>query len=372
MNINRHNYEEYFILYMDNELNSDERRQVDEFIEKNPDLKEELDILFQYKLVPDADIIFSGKEELLKHDGLVHENFAGIPGNGYQEWLMLYIDNELNADERIAVEKFIQDNPAIKEELIILQRTKLQPEQIHFAYKESLYKKEEVAGGYRRILIAMNWWRVAAAVILLLVLGFTVAVLVNKKSVTDKNQMVKVPVNIPVQRPEEKKETVKEENEKIATPPVSNAAQNELATTTTPSRSKKGARLKTIDNNIKKNKQEKLIINNNDQQEPILVENKPKQSNNLPQPENSTDQTTVDVVNAKGIKQHEETIPQELVAKNPVTPDAIQTSNNESGGKKSKLRGFFRKLTRTFEKTTNIDATDEDRVLIGGLAFKLK
>ena len=41
----------------------------------------------------------------------------------------------------------------------------------------------------------MNWWRVAAAVILLLVLGFTVAVLVNKKSVTDENQIVKVPVN---------------------------------------------------------------------------------------------------------------------------------------------------------------------------------
>ena len=116
MNINRHNYEEYFILYMDNELNSDDRRQVEEFIQKNPDLKEELDILLQYKLVPDADIVFSGKEELLKHDGLVHENFAGIPGNGYQEWLMLYIDNELNSDQRIEVEEFIQDNPAIKEE----------------------------------------------------------------------------------------------------------------------------------------------------------------------------------------------------------------------------------------------------------------
>ena len=47
-------------------------------------------------------------------------------------------------------------------------------------------------------------------------------------------------------------------------------------------------------------------------------------------------------------------------------------TDEDPGGKKSKLRGFFRKLTRTFEKTTNIDATDEDRVLIGGLAFKLK
>ena len=43
------------------------------------------------------------------------------------------------------------------------------------------------------------------------------------------------------------------------------------------------------------------------------------------------------------------------------------------GNKKNKLRGFFRKVTRTFEKRTNIDPTDgEDRLLVAGLAFKTK
>jgi hypothetical protein len=51
MNINRHNYEEYFILYMDNELDSDDRRMVEAFVLQHPDLKEELDILcFRAKL----------------------------------------------------------------------------------------------------------------------------------------------------------------------------------------------------------------------------------------------------------------------------------------------------------------------------------
>jgi hypothetical protein len=37
MNINRHNYEEFFILYMDNELGSEDRRLVEEFVQKHPE-----------------------------------------------------------------------------------------------------------------------------------------------------------------------------------------------------------------------------------------------------------------------------------------------------------------------------------------------
>jgi hypothetical protein len=65
MNISRHNYEEFFILYLDNELSIAERRMVEDFAEKNPDLKEEMDVLLQSKLVPNQNIIFKGKNELL-------------------------------------------------------------------------------------------------------------------------------------------------------------------------------------------------------------------------------------------------------------------------------------------------------------------
>ncbi|MFZ1533860.1 MAG: hypothetical protein WAT14_06795, partial [Chitinophagaceae bacterium] len=62
MNINYHNYEECFILYMDNELSGDERRMVEAFVQQHPELKEELDLLLQYKLTPDTSVIYSGKE----------------------------------------------------------------------------------------------------------------------------------------------------------------------------------------------------------------------------------------------------------------------------------------------------------------------
>ena len=38
--------------------------------------------------------------------------------------------------------------------------------------------------------------------------------------------------------------------------------------------------------------------------------------------------------------------------------ESLDPIDDEQPGKKNKLRGFFRKVTRTFEKTTNIKATD--------------
>ena len=44
MAITRHNYEEYFLLYADDELSAAERREVEDFLELHPDLVGELDV----------------------------------------------------------------------------------------------------------------------------------------------------------------------------------------------------------------------------------------------------------------------------------------------------------------------------------------
>ena len=157
MIIDRHNYEEYFILYMDNELGSDDRRMVEAFIEKNADLKEELELLMQYKLVPDEAIVFDGKEELMKVGGDVPVSISN-----FDEWMILYMDNELTAEQKKKVDQFILANPAIQKEADLMLQTKLQPETIVFANKEVLYRKEEKDK-------PVIWWRVAAAVLILLI-----------------------------------------------------------------------------------------------------------------------------------------------------------------------------------------------------------
>ena len=179
MNINHHNYEEYFVLYMDNELSNDDRCMVETFVQQNPHLKEELDLLFQYKLTPDSSVTYNRKEDLMK----INPAFSGTSGDvlvtltNCEEWLVLYMDNELTASQKTTVDKFLAANPSLKEEFALLQRTQLQPGAIIFADKASLYRTEE-----KTKPAPVRWWRLAAAAVLLLGIGITTAILVNKKS----------------------------------------------------------------------------------------------------------------------------------------------------------------------------------------------
>jgi hypothetical protein len=366
MNINRHNYEEYFILYMDNELGSDERRQVEDFIQKHPDLKEELDLLLQYKMIPDTSIIFEGKEELMIHDG-----YLPITMINYEEWLTLYVDNELTSEQMTRLEQFMVANPEVKKELEMLKQTKLQPEEIIFTNKKSLYRREEKVRA-----IPMRWWRTAAAAILVLAIGVTSVIVWNKKSANDNievasNKEQKLKDNSVVIK--QKKETVKQVNPSV----IDNNTQPVVITK---QKTSDIATIKRIKSDNKKTA-DKL----SKKEEPIITKNNDRPSNNLPQPLNNLDLKNdafkPDI--SKVIPPDEIKTPQKLRVKDDVvttspTPTSYSGSNsdnglNQSDGKKGKLRGFLRKVTRTFEKNTNINAADDDdRVLIGGIALKLK
>ena len=399
MNIDRHNYEEYFILYMDNELGSDSRRLVEAFVQNHPDLKEELDLLLQYKMVPDIDILFNGKEELIKVNGETPLSLSN-----YEEWLTLYIDNELTAEQKKAIDQFVAVNPSVKEEFALLKLTKLQPEQIVFANKVLLYSREENFDSYRDRSLSFRWprlrqafgdrrWKVAAAV-LIFAIGLTTVIVLNNKPAGNKGSEV---VTVPVQKTPgsnnkqgvqpNNNQTVATSNEKNSpvNSPVNTENSNQAITPTVKQVNNKNVAVNQKNDVIKvqlpKNELPHTIKN-----ETVIAGNTDKPTNNLPQPLNHPNITMNDAV-------ANITVPKEIinpkkgltndvaVTNTTASPSNIVTASypednanlNQPSDKKTKLRGFFRKVTRTFEKRTNIDATDDDnKLLVAGLAFKLK
>ena len=380
MNITRNNYEEYFILYLDNELSSEDRKRVELFVQENSDLKEELDLLLQSQLVPDNSIVFNNKEQLMRSPGISNINTAN-----YEEWLLLYTDNELPAEERIAVEQFVSSRPAIKAELHLLQKTKLQPEEtLVFSNKESLYRTEEKVR-----VITIRWWRMAAAAALLLAVSATAFIVFNNKK-EDATEIASGKIK-------EKKSiqgtpsTKQPPNEVVITnPQVANNTIPETEKEKTETSNPVAIKEKRIES------KEKSVPSLNDgiKRNDAVVANKKekKKTNDLPQPVynpnvNRTIEQNNPIAKVDLSVKGSLTIPNETNNASTVTPNSSQPLDNviavaskesddpvDAGqpGRKNKLRGFFRKVTRTFEKTTNIKATDdEDRLLLGGLAIKL-
>src|ERR1700691_4096296 len=109
--INRDNYEEYFLLYTDNELSVAEKKAVDEFIEENPDLRGELNMLRQTKLKPEQNIFFDDKDILFRGAGA--DNHPVINHANCMEYFLLYTDNELSDAEKKMVDEFVGRNPGL-------------------------------------------------------------------------------------------------------------------------------------------------------------------------------------------------------------------------------------------------------------------
>ena len=133
-NINRYNYETYFLLYVDNELSAVEKNSVDEFVQSNPDLGEELAMLFQTVLQKD-DILLNKKMSLYKKEPLSAD---------VREKLLLYVDNELNEVEKRELSALINSSTSVSEEWNMIQSAKLFPEStIVYEDKKSLYRTEK-------------------------------------------------------------------------------------------------------------------------------------------------------------------------------------------------------------------------------------
>lgn len=154
ININRHNYEEFFLLYVDRELSATERLAVEQFVQENPDLQQELDTLQQTMLTEEMMFEMPDKASLYRNE------VAGINAENHTTHFLMYVDDELSAPEKESVETFVLQHPSLQESFMQLKQTKLPIESIPFPDKTVLYRSEE---GEKKPVVYMRWWRMAAA-----------------------------------------------------------------------------------------------------------------------------------------------------------------------------------------------------------------
>lgn len=174
------NYEEYFILYMDNELDAKERSLVESFIFLHPHLAEELEMLMTTKLPVDT-ISFYNKEELLA---------GSMKLNAVDEQLLLYVDGETSNTQKTSVEEKINSDKDYALQYSMLLRTKVDAAEL-FSYpnKKELYRHTERVGSLP------VWMRIAAAVIILLFGSLFFLINSNKEGVDNTVVSIRPSVN---------------------------------------------------------------------------------------------------------------------------------------------------------------------------------
>lgn len=164
MDINRNNYEEYFILYADSELTNLQKKEVDRFVEINKDLQQEFNMFQMTVQSADEEIAFPLKNRLYKESGLF------IDETNYEEKFILFYDGELNLDEENKVNQFVSNNPQFLSEFNLFSQSKLiADEHMVFGTKHLLLKNES----HGKIVPLIYWRALAAAMIAGLGIWFT-------------------------------------------------------------------------------------------------------------------------------------------------------------------------------------------------------
>lgn len=336
------NYEEFFILYMDNELSEEQVKMVDEFLVSNPDLKTEFEMLMSTKL-PLEDFSFDKKDLLAENMKLA----------SVDEDLLLYIDNELPADKKKTVELEIASNKDYKLQHQVLLQTKLDAsEKIEYPNKKELYRRTE------RVIAMKFWMRVAAAVVVIAIGGIVVFKKPPSITTTGGDQVTAGTNTTKQQKNAEKKDTA------VITQPSFD--QNNLASNESLEKETKAT--KNIERKEEKDNapvQQNLIAYNNDQATNETLDRTVKtnvqfnENNNVPPVEHKVSVNNPDVTSS-------------LLARNTIeTP--VETKESTDNDRKGSIKGFLRKATRMIEKRTGIDPTNENgELLIGAVAINLK
>jgi len=153
MKITRENYEPYFIDFLDGNIPEDQIDQFLDFLEQNPDLKDELHG-FEYFKLNEEPIVFSAKEKLYR---TLEEARSSI-----EMKMIASIEGDLEESERKSFEAYLEFHPELQKEYQLFVKSRLLADpSVYFPGKKKLYKKS-------RPVVVLNWVARVAAVVALM------------------------------------------------------------------------------------------------------------------------------------------------------------------------------------------------------------
>ena len=161
--IDRNNYEQYCLDYLDGKLNSTEIDAFVLFLSENKGIKEQLDDFVSLPtLVPDS-ILFSDKELLKKGTSLQ------LPVNLYNfnDFCIAFIENDLSIIEKDELKKFIDINPSKSRDFKLFTKTKLNPDAKFIFEHKARLKRHTVGKSNVTGLI-----RIAASILFIVIIAF--------------------------------------------------------------------------------------------------------------------------------------------------------------------------------------------------------
>ena len=133
MKPDRSNYETWLIDWLDGNLDEIHTAQLMEFLEQNPDLKEEAESLSAARLIPDTSI------SLLK-TGL-KKNPASLPLQQIEYLSIAYLENDLSEVQAGELEESVSSDREKRKIFDSAQKTKLKPQKVFFREKKKLLRK---------------------------------------------------------------------------------------------------------------------------------------------------------------------------------------------------------------------------------------
>jgi hypothetical protein len=373
--VTRDNYEAWFVLYIDNELSPTERKVVDYFVQQNPDLEEELVMLQQSVLRADDQIVFTHKDHLLKNtaaQGPVNES-------NYEAYFVQYGDDELTTDEKILVEQFVAKHPHYSAEFELIQQAKLVPDNtITFPEKTYLFRTEEDDNK----VIAFPWWRIAAAAVVLLVIGSLGWYLSNYDPTAPNKNDGKL-ANTKTTHQKNTSSTTVDTPNHVATQTVTNS-NNDVAATpaTTTTTTVTDHHDRVAQNDVAINSKKNIFKPRNISAEPdVQHTNAPKV---IPVPTNEVaitakPVTTTTVITNASPAVNTTPITNNITSQVPqtvTTVAAVEASEDyvasNTSTKKTPLRGLLRRVSRVVDKVTNNEDDGKPSLRIANLEIALK